>query len=68
MIKIIGIVNESRGGPKDGTGGRELKHPANFGGEKKISTALREPQSRAEALPLQPFMGTGSFLGYKDAF
>lgn len=43
--KIIGIINECGGGPKHGTGGRGLKHPANFGGKKKTSEALDEPQS-----------------------
>lgn len=67
-VKIIGIVNDCGGGPKGGTGGKGLKHRANFGGEKKPSKAVGEPRSRAEALPLQPFIGTGSFLGYKNAF
>lgn len=44
-IKIIGAANEHGGGPKDGTGGKGLKHPANFGGIKKASKALGEPQS-----------------------
>lgn len=44
-INIIGVVNECRGGPNDGTGGKGLKHLANFGGEKKTSKAPGEPQS-----------------------
>lgn len=44
-IKIIVIINEHEGGHKDGTGGRGLKHPANFGERKLPPRLWDEPRS-----------------------
>lgn len=67
-IKIIVIVSERGGRHKDGTGGRGLKHPANFRERKLPPRLWDESLSRAEPLLLQAFIETGSFLGYKYVF